>query len=40
MKNNYLSTKTFEDPNIVDLKLIITEHLKASNKLSKDIRQA
>ena len=40
MKNNYLSTKTFEDPNIVDLKLIITEYLKSSNKLSKDIRQA
>ena len=32
--------KTFENPNIVDIKLVIIEHLKTSHKLSKTIRQA
>ena len=32
--------KTFEIPNIVDIKSIITEHQKTSHKLSKTIRQA
>ena len=31
--------KTFENPNIVDVKSIITEHGKTSHKLSKIIRQ-
>ena len=37
IKNNYLSTKSFD---IVDIKSIITKHLKTSHKLSKTIRQA
>ena len=32
--------KTFEKPNIVDIRSIITEHPKTLNKLSKPIRQA
>ena len=32
--------KTFENPNIVERKSIITEHPKTSHKLSKTIRQA
>ena len=32
--------KTFENPNIVDIKSVITEHPKTSHKLSKTIRQA
>ena len=32
--------KTFENPNIVDTKSVITEHPKPSHKLSKAIRQA
>ena len=32
--------KTFENPNIVDIKSIIIEHPKTSHKLSKTIRQA
>ena len=32
--------KIFENPNIVDIKSIITEHPKISHKLSKTIRQA
>ena len=32
--------KTFENSNIVDIKLIITEHPKTSHKLSKTIRRA
>ena len=32
--------KTFENPNLVDIKSIITEHTKVSHKLSKTIRQA
>ena len=32
--------KTFENPNIVDITSIITEHPKTSHKLSKTIRQA
>ena len=32
--------KTFENPNIVVKKLIITEHPKTSHKLFKTIRQA
>ena len=32
--------KIFEDPNIVDIKSITTEHPKTSHKLSKTIRQA
>ena len=32
--------KTSENPNIVDIKSIITEHLRTSHKLSKAIRQA
>ena len=31
--------KTFKNPNIVDIKSIITEYPKASHKLSKTIRQ-
>ena len=34
-RNNYLSTKTFENPNIVDIKSMITEHLKISYKIYK-----
>ena len=30
-------TKNFENPNIVDIKSVVTEHPKASNKLSKAI---
>ena len=40
IKNNYLSTKTFENSNIVDIKSIITEHPETSHKLTKTIRQA
>ena len=40
IRNNYLSTKNFENPNIVDKKSVITEHPKTSHKLSKTIRQA
>ena len=32
--------KTFQNPNIVDIKSVITEHPKTSHKLSKTIRQA
>ena len=32
--------KTFENPNLVDIKSVITEHPKTSHKLSKTIRQA
>ena len=32
--------KNFENPNIVDIKSVITEHPKTSHKLSKTIRQA
>ena len=32
--------KTFENPNIFDIKSIITEHAKTSPKLSKTIKQA
>ena len=32
--------KTFENPNIVDIKSVITEHSRTSHKLSKTIRQA
>ena len=32
--------KTFENPNLVDIKSVITEHTKASHKLSKTVRQA
>ena len=32
--------KTFENPNTVDIKSVITEHPKTSHKLSKTIRQA
>ena len=32
--------KTFENPNIVDIKSVITEHPKTSHKLSKIIRKA
>ena len=32
--------KTFENPNIADIKSIITEHSKTSHKLSNTIRQA
>ena len=31
--------KTFENPNSVDIKPVITEHSKISRKLSKTIRQ-
>ena len=38
VQNNYLSPKkTFESPNIVDVKSVITEHSKNSDKLSKTI---
>ena len=33
-------SKTFENPNIVDIKSIIAEHPRALHKLSKTIRQA
>ena len=39
IKNNYLSTKNFENLNIVDIKSIIAEHTKTPHKLSKTIRQ-
>ena len=32
--------KTFENPNIADIKSVITEHPKTSHKLSETIRQA
>ena len=32
--------KTFESPNIVHIKLVITEHPKTSHKLSKTLRPA
>ena len=32
--------KSFENPNIADIKSVITEHWKTSHKLSKTIRQA
>ena len=32
--------KTFENPNITDIKSVITEHPNTSHKLSKTIRQA
>ena len=32
--------KAFENPNIADIKSVITEHPKTSHKLSKTIRQA
>ena len=32
--------KTFQNPNIVDIKSVITEHAKTSHKLSKTIRKA
>ena len=32
--------KTFENPNIADIKLVIIEHPKTSHKLSKTMRQA
>ena len=32
--------KTFENPNITDIKSVITEHRNTSHKLSKTIRQA
>ena len=32
--------KTFESPNIVDIKSVTTEHPETSHKLSKTIRQA
>ena len=32
--------KDFQNPNIVDIKSVITEHPKASHKLSKTMRQA
>ena len=31
--------KTFENPNVVDIKSVIIEHLKTPHKLSKIIRQ-
>ena len=40
IRNNYLSAKTFENPNIDDIKSVITEHPKTSQKLSNTIRQA
>ena len=40
IRNNYLSTETFENPNIDDIKSLITEHPKTSQKLSNTIRQA
>ena len=39
IRNNYLS-KTFENPNIVNIKSVITEHPKTSHELSKTITQA
>ena len=39
IKNNYLSTKNFENLNIVDIKSIIAEHPKTSHKWFKTIIQ-
>ena len=33
-------SKTFDYPNIVDIKSVITDHTETSHKLSKTIRQA
>ena len=38
-RNTY-RPKTFENPNIADIKSIITEHPKTPNKLSKTIKRA
>ena len=35
-----MQAKTFENPNIVDIKSVIIEYPKTSHKLSKSIRQA
>ena len=35
IRNNYLQPKTFENPNSVDIKSVITDHPKTSQKLSK-----
>ena len=41
IRNNYLSLpKTFENPNIFDIKQVITEHPETPHKLSKIIRCA
>ena len=37
IRNNY-QLKTFENPNTVDIKSVITEHQKTSYKFSKIIR--
>ena len=34
-----INQKTFENPNIVNIKSVIIEHPKTSHKLSKTIRQ-
>ena len=39
IRNNYLSTKTFQNPNIVDIKSVIIEHPKNSHKVSKTIKK-
>ena len=39
-KNITYQPKNSENPNIVDMKLIITEHPKTSHKLFKTIRQS
>ena len=37
IRYNFLSTQNIEDTNIVDIKSVITEHPKASHKLTKII---
>ena len=39
-RNNYLPTKNLENPNTVDIRLIITKYPNISHKLPKTIRQA
>ena len=39
IKNNYSTTKNFENPNIVDIKSVNIKHPKTISKLSKIIRK-
>ena len=40
IKNNYSTTKTFENPNTIDIKSVTIEHPKNSHKLFESMRQA
>ena len=40
IKNNYSKSKTFKNPNTVDVKSATIEHSETSYKLSRSIRQA